>query len=354
MKFLNRNGKAIVNIETNGFLYCYKNKEYLAADWPDCAGSMGRILSLYKEHHFAVALDREINEALVFDTEITKKTVKDLLQIFPCGDYEVSEIEVNFLHQLNLTEFKETDQSTLSSYYPYMGCTKNDDLVLTQSKRFLDQDRIEYYEKLIKGRIFPRVVILEKSFKEKKVGYEVLHRSPRFIVDGHHKLKAYENLQIPAHAILFSLNEKPDIAKQKIEESQALLLDVWHFLDEEIIYFHIKYNPQCFTEKTNQAKLYNHLMDNYLKRTNNLRYGNWVKLIHENYNTKNHLKKQWVLNKLKVIHESVMTGSVKETYMWGDTESMQTGKCFSITNSNDFDIWTEKALGTPFSRIKLN
>jgi hypothetical protein len=333
----------VVSIETDGYFYCYKNKVYLIADWGDHAGSVGRILSIYKNQNEAQALSKQINNSLIFDEKLSEKILNDILQIFPSGDYNISEIEVTYLDQLNITNFKELAVSTVNGYYPYMGCFKGDDLVLTQSKRFLNSDRVKYYENLIKEKVFPKIIVLEESFSEiNDLGYKAIHASPRFIVDGHHKLKAYENLNIPAKIILFSHKINPEIGKRNIKNNQALLFDIWHLLEEKHILDFIKYKPLCFIGNNKNIKKYNTLMDNYLRETDSLIYGNWSNLIHLNYKTKDQLKKQWVLDRLKVIYESIIDGSVKTTYLWGDTESSRTGNCFYISNIDDFDLWTKK------------
>lgn len=342
----------MVSIETDGYLYCYKNKVYLTADWPDNAGSMGRILSIYKNQNEALILSKEINDSLIFDKKLSEKTLNNILQIFPSGEYDISEIEVTYLHQLNITNFKETFVSTINGYYPYMGCTKGDDLVLTQSKRFLNSDRIKYYENLIKEKVFPKIIVLESSFSEvNDLGCKVIHASPRFIVDGHHKLRAYENLNIPARVIIFSYKINSENGKKNITNNQSLLFDVWHLLEEKDIVDFIKHKPQCFVGTDKNIKQYNVLMDDYLKKTDNLIYGNWSNLIHLNYKTNDQLKKQWVLDRLKVIYESIIEDSVKATYLYGDIEGSRTGNYFYISNIDDFDLWTKKAIGISYSRI---
>lgn len=352
MKIRNKKGKAIVSIETDGFLYCYKNEVYLTADWPDNMGSVGRILSIANSQNEACTLSEEINYSLTFDEETTEKTLSAILQIFPSAEYKVSEILITYLHQLNTTNFKESASNTVSAYYPYMGCNEDDDLVLTQSKRFLNPDRVEFYKKLIKENLFPRIVVLEKySTVRNYLGNAQVKRSPRFIVDGHHKLKAYEALKIPARAILFSYQENSEVSKKNIENKEALILDVWHFFNEENIYHFIKHHPQCFVGNDKRIKEYNTLMDNYLRKTNNLRYGQWADLIRSNYQSQDPLKREWVLDRLKVIFESTLAGSVKSTYLWNDKESRRLGNAFYISNMNDFDVWTEKAIGIAYSKL---
>jgi hypothetical protein len=347
MKISNKDGQGIVDIDTDGFLYCYKSNVYLTADWPDCRGGGDRIIAISKDRDEAHVLPNQINDSLTFDKKITKKTAHDILQILPSGDYEISEIESDFSPQLNTEYYSETAVCTVSAYLPYLDCN----FVLIQSKRFLDSDRVKYYENLISKKVFPKIIVFEKTFNEVDSGFDVTHRSPGFIVDGHHKLKAYENLKIPARVAVFSLKESSVVARNNIRKKYALVLDIWNILEEENICLFIKYHPQCHIGTDDTTKQYNALLDTYLRKTDNLRYGDWSGMLHTNHKSKDVLKREWAFNRLKVLYESIVEGSIKSTYFIEDAEDRRTGNCFYISNTDDFDLWTEKIIGVPYSKI---
>lgn len=130
-------------------------------------------------------------------------------------------------------EFDEGDS------YQYDECEA---LLPTIAFNKIDKKRIHYYENLIQQEIHPTVLLFRSHIDILKAGYGLI--SPDYIIEGHHKLLAYQNQKVsPTIAILNYLPTEVEFDAEKIANliyswQMKMLLRNWYNKDkfvEEII-----------------------------------------------------------------------------------------------------------------------
>ncbi|HEX6432421.1 MAG TPA: hypothetical protein VF008_32230, partial [Niastella sp.] len=82
--------------------------------------------------------------------------------------------------------------------------------LFTRAMESINHERVDFFETEIKNGRRPLAIVLRKEFTEEGINYIKHNNSGWYIVDGHHKLLAYQNLNI-----------QPPILKikQKVSES---------------------------------------------------------------------------------------------------------------------------------------
>ena len=115
-------------------------------------------------------------------------------------------------------------------------------LYATQPQNSFKQDRIHFYEKKIKEGEYPIVLLFNTFFEPIRNG-----RTEHYVLDGHHKLLAYRNLNIsPRFAVLTHLPQQVEFDIERISEllfpwQLQDLLDQWY--DKEAIVSELLKNP---------------------------------------------------------------------------------------------------------------
>lgn len=221
------NKDAIIKIRFDGFLSCLYIEQPRVVDWPDCEGTTVRYYACLskdeEKHNFSDASEKNISSI---------KSMKDLkesgfLKFLESGDYEFNLLEnvktqliynTNILNS-NRTLFNLQNASikrngmekpfNLNSFYPY-----GRQLVFSQPFETLNQKRIKYYESRIKKGENPLAIALriKNGIQEDEESYQNTHsNSSKYILDGHHKLVAYANLNInPSYILIDRISKSPD------------------------------------------------------------------------------------------------------------------------------------------------
>lgn len=190
------NGKNIIDIIYDGFVACLKIRKSVAFDkydydtectcckyfWLDAAHE--RIDEIY-----------DFKETLIFGNDIEVKTeIYSFLNVFSSGKYEIK------TESLKLTNFelhKDYGNFENSNNYGYSYQSKFDigpynkephNIMFTIPYFSISYERVLYYKDLIEKGIMPKIITCR-------------YEDVIFILDGHHKILAYQLSRIPAEII---------------------------------------------------------------------------------------------------------------------------------------------------------
>ncbi len=246
------NGKELLKLKWNGSLSSLQFNGPLSLHWFDCMGSLGKffvILPYNKEYREEIQkwFSKSLNGGMEIDEKIFD-TLSEILRLFENSTYEIF-YEPNYRYEVDDSwnwEYigNKRDTSTnpikykvLNSQIPddlskiytvtegfYDG--NNESLLFTQPLEIIDRKRVKYYEGLIKKGLRPTAIIYyglleESGTYEDDSKWCSTNRSGLYILDGHHKLIAYKNLnQTPSLLrIIKRYNSKSDfnLSKQEFE-----------------------------------------------------------------------------------------------------------------------------------------
>jgi antitoxin component YwqK of YwqJK toxin-antitoxin module len=246
MKFQIKDGLNKVSIRLSEIGSYFHFKKPLTTVWYDCRGSVGKYLCLLpNDQDYKNQIKSQISGNINHDFTDKPGELKDLLnplfKTFNDGEYELK-----YYHSLNNKYFEYTsykDQTTHQYYwflkfceplnlndqeakvneheffvnerkaighiseslieYTTNGFYEGNDKVLiaTQPKSEIDEERVKYFEdQILKGER-PFAIILNSYFhqlntnNDKSISDYSL-QSDSYVLDGHHKLLAYQNLKI--------------------------------------------------------------------------------------------------------------------------------------------------------------
>lgn len=212
-------GLSIIQILSDGFCTCFKSiSDVLVASWPDCEGSLGQYYalsgySLSKKIRCTYELNQVLmfGESLGYTNEDLFHEINNFLKLFSPGTYHV--YLLNKEHDLSYIIFSANygNGSTMTSeksmrgwYYPL--CF-DINLFSTLPEEKINNERVDYYIDLIKNGIFPKAIIYHHNYYGTQTQIN-MSGCEYYIVDGHHKLKAYEKCGVYPNFICI---EKVDI-----------------------------------------------------------------------------------------------------------------------------------------------
>ncbi len=177
------------------------------AVWSDFEGSVGQfLLSAHNQHyreigsHFYAIAEKEVNQ------ENLKDTALPILKLFSNGIYSVHLEDFDLYSDCHIFENSSQYAISFSGFYPEEICILN-----TIPNPVIKEETVKAWQLKIRKQIKTCVVLLESPHG---VGF--------FVLDGHHRMKAYLNEFISARAIVIrKLNPR-------------------EFTEEDLKYFDIK------------------------------------------------------------------------------------------------------------------
>ena len=248
MNFTIENGQGIFHIGLSE-IGSYIQFDYpLTVVWYDCNGSDAKYFcNLSENENYRKAIHQSINADLNQDytdkTDELKTLLLPLFQLFQNGNYSLSfynnQQKEFFLYHSSVDHFTTDRYSNLeilfsqqkvnvsntdivveehqtylqkiansSEHYPYSLLQFSTDTIYddlnsfyaTQPKDAIDQDQVRYFEQQIRAGERPFAIVFHTRLDSE------MDDTPYFIVDGHHKLLAYKNLNItPPLAVITHL-----------------------------------------------------------------------------------------------------------------------------------------------------
>ncbi len=234
MKIEVKNGLGIVSIGLNGLGSYFRVNKPVSFVWADCRGSVGQYMCLlpFNEKDKQVLHGRiidNLNEDFTERTEELYGILDPLFQLFDNGEYELGFHNGKRKHYSVISSGDKSENYYPSWYVQYgneVDLAAKDLLVKAHKKEFnargleercydlvdytttglydwrndiyfatrpakeINADRVLHFEEQIKNGQRPFAIIMTAN------RYEADLRSEYFILDGHHKLQAYQNLRI--------------------------------------------------------------------------------------------------------------------------------------------------------------
>ena len=354
MKHKIENGEDIIDILSDGFVTCLKIKKPIAVDWWDCRGSAGKYFSFTSDFE---PLTKQFNETLINGSESEiLEVVKDFLKLFRSGEYSIlitkkeqDEVEVHF----NYTQIEKTKNFNYWYYNPW-----GEGFMFTQDISIIDLKRVSEYESFIKNGERPKAVLFQASFNDDGT-YDDGSKwsrsvdSPKFILDGHHKILAYQNLKIEPEFVLIT---RETIGKEDFNQNgKNLFLTYEYFLQNSAKEHIISHNPEILNYDTNESRNYNFHFDNYLKKANRLET-KILELFKSTFQSGEKSKINWLIEKLEILENKI---NEKAKFYLNHLEFTEEHKYgiwnqIDINSKDDFDNWCLKMFGKKIVEIKNN
>lgn len=302
------NSNNIIRIRFDGFLSCLFIKKPRAVDWPDHRGSAGRYFACLPFNEWDQDLQEEIENRVSSVKSIDDLKDSRFLELLETGEYEFElweNKETSLLYNTNLYNSNETlykwhkqiigehrvaEPYSLNGFYPY-----GRQLMFTQPFESINPKRVKHYEDLIKNGERPLAISIRvKRGPEDEESYQNSdENTTKYILDGHHKLVAYQNLKINPSYIVINRILRED--SNKPDESALPLLKsyLFHYQIENIIS-----NGLDSIYKSSKLAEF---VDDYLQTCPRIN-DTLVKTLHRNSNgsnyQKNELKQIWFKERL--------------------------------------------------------
>lgn len=213
------NPHGVIKIRFDGFISCLIIQNPKVVDWPDHGGSVARYFACFPKESVNVPITKEIDKQISSLTSIDELIECGFLNLLDIGEYEIELWEgkqttllynTNILnsnkilynwHKEQIGNYRGAEEYSLQRFYPY-----GRQLMFTQPFESLDPIRIEHYENVIKSGERPKAISLrvKNSNQQDEDSYQnTEYDTTKYILDGHHKLVAYQNLNInPSYFVI--------------------------------------------------------------------------------------------------------------------------------------------------------
>ncbi|GGI23868.1 hypothetical protein [Pedobacter mendelii] len=175
----------------------------VAMNWPDCHGSIGEY---YAVSSFPAqqrkTLTRQLDEVLISGSNSkVLESIEAFLKLFENGRYNIhlgkirDEDVDDIIFDRDSKTWPEDKEWFAANFFPY----HNGWIYLaTRTEDSINIDRVAFYEDLIRKGLRPRVIVYIHYLNHD------YSSSNYYIIDGHHKFKAYNNLKIDPAAVYIS------------------------------------------------------------------------------------------------------------------------------------------------------
>jgi antitoxin component YwqK of YwqJK toxin-antitoxin module len=279
MKFTVDNGLGLLTIGMSDIGSYFAFKRPLSLVWHDCAGSVGKYCALLpyskqQQDEFRNKIIENLEDDFTGREEELYELLSPLFQLFKNGEYHLNfynnDDKRYFGYQTSLDNYKKmhyrnpeilfpkvSDKSksdltkkahnnflenldsnryasnildwTSDGFYPF---SSTEYLIATQPESEINQKRVNYYIDRISKGLRP-FILLMSSYYNRDHEQEADFISGYFILDGHHKMLAYQRLKLvpPICSIYF---EPP--TKEEIEfDAEQLAQDLYPWQMEHIL-----------------------------------------------------------------------------------------------------------------------
>ncbi|MDM1555959.1 MULTISPECIES: hypothetical protein [Chryseobacterium] len=226
MEFSIIHGQGIIKLIFDGFASCLIIRRPVAINWPDCRGSIGQYYAVSElSEAEQINMAEQLNHALIDGTEEEIITgIQDFLQLFENGNYEVFPGIMHFkdsdfhIHRLSPVskESSLVDRFFSGGFFPF----KDFNYILTLEINSMDEERVTYYIDRIRKGDLPKALVFSSLYHADP------EMSTSFIIDGHHKIEAYNRLKMDIPAIfIHKQNSSYECTQEVMYAARPLLND---------------------------------------------------------------------------------------------------------------------------------
>lgn len=201
-------------------------------------------------------------------------------------------------HKIEIGMHRAAEPYSLNSFYPY-----GRQLMFTQPFETLDTKLIKYYEDKIKNGERPVAISIrvKRADQQDEESYqETGYNTTKYILDGHHKLVAYQNLNIkPTYIVINRINRG---MQDEHDESSLPNLNMYLF------YYQIEHIVNNGLESMKLTESLAKYIDEYLRNTPRIE-DTLVRTLYrsaiENKYGKDQDKQNWFLGRLNVLIDKI-------------------------------------------------
>lgn len=328
MKITVNDGQNIIQNLTDGFLSALIINRPLAINWPDQAGSIGEYYAVSNFSHkemeqLTIGLDKVLIDGK--ENEIHEK-IGSFLNLFDNGEYNVIFTSLNKENSdFHYTKsMKWADNEFSYNLYP----VNDDNYFFTQSFDNINRERVIYYKQLIDSGLRPKVVIYARNNVN---GYMI----NGYIIDGHHKLLAYQELNISIEVVLISKDFNNNSYVEDLLHMVYPMLTSVEF--EHLIY----YNPKVYTVKNEFTTLANITLDNIILNTRQTISYDINKLLIDIINLKDLNYKDWLSERITALENNKFIGKgfCLKTQGYSEQHKCIAWDNFPINDISDISRW---------------
>jgi hypothetical protein len=334
-------GQGIIDIVSDGFVYCLKIRKLVLVECWDALPTTAR--------YYAGTLDYErvimhFNEVLINggDEDIFH-TVAGFLDLFSPGTYTI-EIDRNIGPRFNLhTQYTKTNNGIF--VYGAHGDAYIGDLMFTQDPSNINKERVAEYEQLIADGLRPKAVVFRANFEHSGVTIWSPDQTSSYILDGHHKLLAYQNLKIQPELVIITREVVDN--EQGCHDQENLFFDYEHLLSDEIKQEIIGYAPKMIVGNSAYALQYNQLLDSAIRMSGRIAPPIWT-LFKEALLSGEKDKIEWAKTRLDNLGKKQFEQSplwvVGEKILYTDEHPNGVYESLTIRSQADFKNWIESLI----------
>lgn len=337
-----KSGKNIIDISFDGLVLCLRISKPIIADFHDdrYLGTMGRYFVLNSDYERDKYI-KNLNDVLINGTdEIILEKIIDFLNLFNSGIYCIYTRESNLdYYKINYDYYNEED-----AFYHYNYTADFRNLMFTQPSTSISRERVDYYKGLIKSGCKPRVLIINHNNLE---GISNHYINTDFILDGHHKLRAYSELGVPCNFVCIEKESMEDeICKKNLFNSYS------YFLTEELKAEIIGNNPKMYIENSEESVKYNIEFDNYLRTFQKYISGDIIKFIYKSIFSCNIEEQKWGLWKLRIIEKRDF--STEKIILYDVIDKPLSLSYREIKSKEEFNCYILETFGNSLDDIEKN
>ncbi len=321
-----KNGQAVIDIISDHFASALIIEKAVAVIWPDCAGSIGEYYAVSRENYDK---QKELTANLIqsltsgSDQELFS-AVTVFLDLFANGRYNliigaVDVFSAQTVHDSKVTYAAGVDENEVFTYNLY-NYGYGEVLLFSRSINTIDQNRVNEYLEIINSGNRPKIILFTDSALEHS-----------YVIDGHHKLLAYEELGITAPAVIIKKSQSSEKSYKNIVPQ---LLDILKPVEA----MHILQSNSSISEiEVYLLPKITSYLDDIL--TNQKSIGTTIhRLLYNTYHSTDKEIKTWTDERLLVLCGNKYKGNGQFLY-YTDNEKKYHFKRFYIENDDDFRQW---------------
>jgi hypothetical protein len=327
-------GKNIINIITDGFSNALVIERAVAVNWPDCRGSIGEYYSVSDNgYEKQKELTENLNNVLISgsDEEIFA-AISKFLELFSNGVYDITlsrfDPESTLICHDKSMVYSDNVKTWERFTCNYYNSNYDDVFLFSRSYESIDQNRVSYYVNLIKHGGRPKMILYNHDYRDDG------SLSSYYILDGHHKLLAYEKAGLPVPVIYIS---REDNLRGR---TVSIIPQIIHALKPNEIEHTILNSNNIADVSPYMDKTVTTVLDKILKEYTNI--GTEItQLLYNAYQSINADQRKWVIERLSVLKRNKNSGNGQYLYykIFSQKENYIMWHRIHIENSSDFELW---------------
>lgn len=267
--FENKGGSGLIRFEMDEFMEVLFVKDPILSTFSDCDDSSGELFALNGNANREELRSEFVTSLLDGRVDGIYEKLPSLLEVMSPGIYLASSFKVDLPNTRVLQEYWICEKEL--KYYSGAFCEPMQ-VIFTRDKRTMNQERIRYFEELIKFGGRPKCLLFDwihvssllDGYYGRNLNYvDKLHVS--YVLDGHHKFCAYMNLKMPPECIRIS-----EIIYHHHGSIPSLLPVCSPFFLKSMIKHVIRFSPEMRTDSSPNSVQYNEIFDHVLRTSDDL------------------------------------------------------------------------------------